>query len=155
MRTPACPRSLLLVAALALAGLSPTPAPAATGDGVCGFLHARVPYSARAGGPAWRVYVRGHTSCRAATEALAAIMHLRGRDHFNGDEANSYIAYRNWKCPYGQMGSQFCFTGSPARPQARAVALRCSEVRCPSAGPPAYLSQSHPVPMTSLSGYPG
>jgi len=146
-------RPILLVAVLALAGLACTPAWASDGSGVCGFLHARVPYSTRAGGPAWRVYVRGQISCGAGTEALAAIMHRRGHNHGNGSEANSYFTYRGWTCPYGQMGSQFCFMGSARKPRARALALRCSEVQCPSAAPPAYLSQREtPVATNAENG---
>ncbi len=112
------------------------PAQDAAGGRVCGFLHARVPYSTAGGGPAWRVYVRGGASCGAAAGPLNAVLHLQGVNHDNGSESNSYFTYGDWTCPYGQMGSQVCFLGSPSHPRARALALRCSEVRCPTGRAP-------------------
>lgn len=109
-----------------------TPARDAAGGRVCGVLHARVPYSSAGGGPTWRVYVRGVASCGAASGTLDAVMHLHAKNHDNGSESNSYFTYGDWTCPYGQMGSQACFLGSPSHPRARALALRCSEVRCPT-----------------------
>jgi hypothetical protein len=115
---------------------SPGAGPATRGGLVCGFLHARVPYTRRRGGPRWRVYVRGASSCGAATRALDAVMHRRGKDHFHGSESNSYFTYHQWTCAYGQMGSQSCRLGPSAHPRARALALRCSEVFCPATRPP-------------------
>ncbi len=108
------------------------PARDAAGGRVCGLLHVRVPYSSAGGGPAWRAYVRGNASCQTASTTLDAVMHLRGKNHDNGAESNSYFVYGHWTCPYGQMGSQVCLLGSPSHPRARALALRCSEVRCPA-----------------------
>jgi hypothetical protein len=105
---------------------------AAGGGRVCGFLHARVPYSTHGGGPVWRVYVRGGASCSSATTALDGVMHLRGANHNNGSESNSFFTYRGWTCPYGLMGIQSCVLGSLQHPRAKALAHRCSEASCPT-----------------------
>ncbi len=123
--------SLSLVAGPPLAA-GQAPARDASSGRVCGHLHAVVPYSTTGGGPAWRVYVRGDASCGAASGTLNAVMHLHAKNHDNGSESNSYFTYSGWTCPYGQMGSQVCFLGSPSHPRARALALRCSEVPCPA-----------------------
>lgn len=130
--------ALVVAGGLGLAGALPVQGQAQSGGRVCGFLHARVPYSTRAGGPVWRVYARGHASCRAATGVLDAVMHLRGADHDNGAQSNSYVTYRGWTCPYGQMGSQLCFLGPTGHPRAQALADRCSEAACPSNRVPAF-----------------
>lgn len=132
MHMGAVARWIAVAAGIAFTGLAPVAKQSATGGHVCGFFHAHVPYSALSGGPRWRAYVRGATSCSAATNTLDAVMHHRGTDHFNGSESNSYITYRNWTCPYGQMGVQLCFLGSTRHPRARALAHRCSETPCPS-----------------------
>ena len=99
---------------------------------MCGFIHARVPYSTHGGGPSWRVYARGAVSCGDAAAVLGAVMHLRGREHSHDGEAGSYLTYRGWTCPFGQMGVQTCLLGSTTHPRAQAFALRCSENPCPA-----------------------
>jgi len=103
----------VLAIAFVVASSVVVPVQAASNRRVCGLIHAHVPYSADPhGGKPWRIYVSGVTSCHVAEQTLNAVMHLRGANHFNGYESNSYVTYRGWTCPYGQMGSQVCFLGS-------------------------------------------
>lgn len=139
MEPPAIVRSIVAAACVCVAAACVCVAAALASSAhavprsqVCGFVHARVPYSRATGGPTWRIYVRGEASCPAATRALDAVMHLRGVNHSNGFESNSYFTYGGWTCPYGQMGLQLCFLGSSGHERAKALARRCSEVSCPA-----------------------
>ncbi len=129
----------VLAIAFVVAALVVIPAQAASSRRVCGLIYARVPSSADPhGGKPWRVYVSGMASCHTAERTLNAVMHLHGTNHFNGYESNSYVTYRGWTCPYGQMGSQVCFLGSTRRPRARALARNCTTVKCPATKAPSF-----------------
>lgn len=122
----------VLVTACIVAALAIAPAQAAPNGRVCGLIRADIPYSRDPhGGQRWRVYVYGAASCHTAERALDAVMHLHGVNHSNGFEDNSYVTYRGWSCPYGQMGTQVCFLGTPSKPRVQASALDCSVVKCP------------------------
>ena len=128
-------RVRMLAAVLVVAAVTLPAGAVAAGSGggrVCGFIHARVPYSTRGGGPVWRIYSRGAVSCREAATVLGAVLHLHAKNHSNGSEANSYFTDGEWTCPYGQMGVQTCALGPTRHPRAEAFALRCSENQCPA-----------------------
>jgi hypothetical protein len=133
--------ALTAVVALALAG-AVSAAQGSEHGRVCGSLHASVPYSEHGNSARWGTYVAGGASCKEATEVLSVVMHLGGRIHEGSSEVDSYVSYRGWRCPFGQMGIQICLLGSPTRPRARALASRCAvrEAGCPVHKPPAWFT---------------
>jgi hypothetical protein len=136
---------VVLVAAIgALAVVSATSA-GASRVRTCGYVHASVPYSSSGQADRWRVYVKGSASCTTAVKVLDAVMHRRGKPHFQGGEANSYNTYRGWVCPFGHGGVQICQLPArlPDHPpiRAHALALGCTlaEHGCPLSLPPSDL----------------
>jgi len=134
-------RTKLALLALVLLSLAAVPAASAASDRVCGFIRASVPYTRHGKAGHWRVYVAGATSCRAAEQALGAVMHLGGAVHEGRDEARSFITFGAWHCPFGNMGFQTCNIPSHAPYRARALAVECARNGCPSRRPPSYFPQ--------------
>jgi hypothetical protein len=67
---------------------------------------------------------------------MRAVMHLQASSHEGRDEAHSYMSYGGWRCPFGHMGYQYCYSpGSPPY-HAEILALECAEVGCPTRRPP-------------------
>jgi hypothetical protein len=62
--------------------------------------------------------------------------------HVGSDDADSYSSYDGWKCPFGNMGNQYC--SLPAAPpyQSSALAIDCgiAEGGCPAHIPRSDLS---------------
>jgi hypothetical protein len=130
-------RRLLVILTLGVA-LAAVPAAGAVDAKTCGYIHASVPYSQHGHADRWRVYIWGSTTCTDTEAVFNAVMHLLGKTHNGGAEASSYITYRGWLCPFGNMGQQTCQlpTRLPNRPpiRAHAIALDCSVVAggCPA-----------------------
>jgi hypothetical protein len=107
----------------------------------CGYLRASVPYSHNGNRDRWGVYALGAATCRRAGLILSGVMHLRGSTHLGRDDAHSYFSYQGWRCDFGDMGTQACWTPS-ARPfRAQGLALNCDDQPdggCPRAIPRAY-----------------
>jgi hypothetical protein len=122
-----------IVSVLAGAGI----ADASSNVPSCGSLRASVPYSHHGHHDFWRVYVLGSTPCARAVNALKVVMHLGGAIHYGSSMATSYTDYRGWRCPFGQMGGQYCFRPKHPPYQTRAVALDC-RVSCPASIPRSY-----------------
>jgi hypothetical protein len=106
----------------------------------CGFLRASVPYSHHGNRHRWGVYVTGSASCRSAQRTLNAVMHLGATAHNGSSSADSYFTYRDWRCDFGQMGAQNCWTPSRRPYRAQALALTCDK-RLNSGGCPATVSR--------------
>lgn len=69
-------------------------------------------------------------------------MHLRASAHFGSAQADSYFSYREWRCPFGQMGSQLCDLPATRPYRAQALALNCDDAAddgCPVRAPREYL----------------
>lgn len=109
----------------------------------CGSVRASVPYSRHGHRYRWGVYVDGSASCRRAELTLDAVMHLHAAQHIGSDNADSYFTYRGWRCDFGQMGFQSCWTPSRRPYRAEALALACdkrlSTSGCPASVPRDYL----------------
>lgn len=108
----------------------------------CGFLRASVPYSHHGSRYRWGVYVTGSASCQSAQRTLNAVMHLRAKAHNGSDNANSYFTYREWRCDFGQMGAQNCWTPSRRPYRAQALAVTCDK-HLSSGGCPATVSRDY------------
>lgn len=93
----------------------------------CGYIHASVPYSRKGSRYEWGVYTVGKSTCGRARTVLSAVMHLRGTAHNGSDNADSYLSYQGWRCDFGQMGSQACWTPARRPYQAQALALNCDD----------------------------
>lgn len=111
--------------------------------GRCGELHASVPYSRHGNRYRWGVYVIGSQACHPARLTLNAVMHLRAAQHVGTDNANSYFTFHGWRCDFGQMGAQACWTPSTRPYRVQALALACdkgvSSSGCPARIPRDYL----------------
>ncbi len=137
--------AILLVAGAMFA--LPTGGIAASRGRVCGTLRASVPYTHNGTAKRWRVYVAGNTTCGAAEATLDAVMHLRATLHQGASEASTYLTYRGWSCPAGQMGVQECLKPHRTPPYAaQALALDCSEVQCPTRHAPAWFPELSALP---------
>jgi len=128
--------ALAVVPLCADAGAGPAGRAAAAQVGRCGVVHASVPYSRHGNRYRWGVYVTGAKSCRQARSTLSAVMHLRAAQHVGLDNASSYFLYHGWRCDFGQMGAEACWSPAKRPYRARALALSCSK-RLGSGGCPA------------------
>jgi len=148
IRSPLGWRLTIVLVAIAAAAVWVTPVTANARAGRaasspvsrCGFLRASVPYSHHGSRYRWGVYVTGSASCRSAERTLNAVMHLGAKAHNGSSSANSYFTYRAWRCDFGQMGSQNCWTPSRRPYRAQALALTCDK-RLNSGGCPATVSR--------------
>lgn len=136
----------LVVLVAAAVWLIPVTADASAGHAAsatvsrCGFLRASVPYSRHGNRHRWGVYVIGSASCRSAERTLNAVMHLGATAHNGSSSADSYFTFRRWRCDFGQMGSQNCWTPSRRPYRAQALALTCDK-RLNAGGCPAAVSR--------------
>jgi hypothetical protein len=93
----------------------------------CGTFHAK--------GAEYGVYIAdGHVNCGAATGILKAIAGGKGKIVNRGSSADSYVLYRGWLCPFGNMGEQTCEHSSRPvnNPTEDIASLSCSIERgCP------------------------
>lgn len=89
----------------------------------------------RVKGAEYGVYIAdGHVGCSVATGILKAIDSGKGKIVEHGDSANSYILYKGWLCPFGNMGEQTCeHSKHPvSNPSQDIASLSCSIERgCP------------------------
>jgi hypothetical protein len=67
-------------------------------------------------------------------------MHLRGSAHVGSDNANSYFSYQGWRCDFGQMGEQACWTPASRPYRAQAFAINCDN---PDGGCPAQVPRKY------------
>lgn len=93
----------------------------------CATFHAK--------GSEYGVYIAdGRVNCGAATGILKAIASGKGKIVEHGSSADSYVLYRGWLCPFGNMGEQTCeHSGHPVENPSQDIAsLSCSIERgCP------------------------
>jgi hypothetical protein len=93
----------------------------------CGTFHAK--------GAEYGVYIAdGHVKCSVATAVLRAIDSGKGKIVEHGSSADSYVLYKGWLCPFGNMGEQTCeHSGHPVNNPSQDIAsLSCSIERgCP------------------------
>jgi hypothetical protein len=93
----------------------------------CATFHAK--------GTEYGVYIAdGHVKCSVATTVLQAIDSGKGKIVEHGSSADSYVLYRGWLCPFGNMGEQTCeHSGHPVNHPSQDIAsLSCSIERgCP------------------------
>jgi hypothetical protein len=122
---------LTAVAALTACGLFAAGASASHRVSDCDFVRASVPYTHRGQRDRWRVYKTGAAPCPQAVRVLKAVMHLNGSQHVGTSQNTSYITYGAWRCDFGQMGEEFCWTPAHLPYRARALALDCA-VSCPA-----------------------
>jgi hypothetical protein len=115
-----------------IAACSVALAPQASASGThlssrCATFHAR--------GPEYGVYIAdGHVSCRVAVGILRAVDSGKGKIVQHGSSADSYVLYRGWLCPFGNMGEQTCeHSRHPVNNPSQDIAsLACSIERgCP------------------------
>jgi hypothetical protein len=81
------------------------------------------------GNTTFAVYVtRGSVSCGNAVLITRGLAYGNGTIHYGRDSLHTYIRYRGWICPAGNMGATGCFKGSrPVRnPRTAFVSLECS-----------------------------
>lgn len=125
------PRAIGAIAWVA-AACSIALAPQASASGThmsdrCATFHLR--------GAKYGVYIAdGHVKCGVAVGILKAVDSGKGKIVNNGDSANSYVLYRGWLCPFGNMGEQTCeHSGHPVNNPSQDIAsLSCSIERgCP------------------------
>lgn len=93
----------------------------------CATFHAK--------GAEYGVYIAdGHVNCGTATRVLKAIDSGKGKIVEHGSSADSYVLYKGWLCPFGNMGEQTCeHSGHPVNNPSQDIAsLSCSIERgCP------------------------
>ena len=93
----------------------------------CATFHAK--------GAEYGVYIAdGHVKCSVATAVLQAVDSGKGKIVEHGSSADSYVLYRGWLCPFGNMGEQTCeHSGHPVEDPSQDIAsLSCSIERgCP------------------------
>jgi hypothetical protein len=93
----------------------------------CATFHAK--------GAEYGVYIAdGHVKCSVATAVLRAIDSGKGKIVEHGSSADSYVLYKGWLCPFGNMGEQTCeHSGHPVNNPSQDIAsLSCSIERgCP------------------------
>jgi hypothetical protein len=81
------------------------------------------------------VYIAdGHVKCSVAVAVLRAVDSGKGKVVEHGSSADSYVLYRGWLCPFGNMGEQTCeHSGHPVNNPSQDIAsLSCSIERgCP------------------------
>ncbi|HEY3866125.1 MAG TPA: hypothetical protein VGL54_08585 [Solirubrobacteraceae bacterium] len=89
----------------------------------------------RVKGTEYGVYIAaGHVRCSVATGILKAVDGGKGKIVNNGNSANSYVLYRGWLCPFGNMGEQTCeHSNHPVNnPRQDIASLACAIERgCP------------------------
>jgi hypothetical protein len=127
------PRRAVCVLACVAAACSIALAPQASASGThtssrCATFHAR--------GAEYGVYIAdGHVGCNVATAVLRAVDSGKGKVVNNGNSANSYVLYKGWLCPFGNMGEQTCeHSRQPVNNPSQDIAsLSCSIERgCPA-----------------------
>jgi hypothetical protein len=125
------PRAIGALACIA-AACSIALAPQASASGThlasrCATFHAR--------GAEYGVYIAdGHVKCSVAVGILEAVDSGKGKIVEHGSSADSYVLYRGWLCPFGNMGEQTCeHSGHPVNNPSQDIAsLSCSIERgCP------------------------
>jgi hypothetical protein len=120
-------RTVGLLACLAACSVALTSQALASDTHRCGTFHAK--------GAEYGVYIAdGHVNCGAATGILKAIASGKGKIVNHGSSANSYVLYRGWLCPFGNMGEQTCEHSSHPvnNPSEDIASLSCSIERgCP------------------------
>ncbi len=93
----------------------------------CATFHAR--------GSKYGVYIAdGHVKCSVAVRILTAVDSGKGKIVEHGSSAGSYVLYRGWLCPFGNMGEQTCeHSGRPVNNPSQDIAsLSCAIERgCP------------------------
>ena len=107
----------------------------------CGYTRASIPYSRGGNRDRWGVYALGASTCTRARSILSGVMHLRGSTHVGRDDAHSYFSYQGWRCDFGDMGVQACWTPSSRPYRAQGLALNCDDHPdggCPRQIPRAY-----------------
>jgi hypothetical protein len=124
-------RAVGALACLAACSIALAPQAVASGTHTssrCATFHAR--------GAKYGVYIAdGHVGCGVATGILKAIDGGKGKIVNNGASANSYVLYKGWLCPFGNMGEQTCeHSGHPVNNPSQDIAsLSCSIERgCPT-----------------------
>jgi hypothetical protein len=131
MSRPSHLRTLGALACLAACSLALVPQSFASGThpaSRCETFHAR--------GSEYGVYIAdGHVRCSVAVGILKAVDSGKGKIVEHGSSADSYVLYRGWLCPFGNMGEQTCeHTENPAvsNPSQDIASLSCSIERgCP------------------------
>jgi hypothetical protein len=125
------PRAIGALACIA-AACSIALAPQASASGThlasrCATFHAR--------GAEYGAYIAdGHVKCSVAVGILEAVDSGKGKIVEHGSSADSYVLYRGWLCPFGNMGEQTCeHSGHPVNNPSQDIAsLSCSIERgCP------------------------
>ncbi len=90
----------------------------------------------RAKGSKYGVYIAdGHVKCSVATGILRAVDSGKGKIVEHGSSADSYVLYKGWLCPFGNMGEQTCeHSGHPVdNPSQDIASLACAIERgCPA-----------------------
>lgn len=127
---------LTAVGVLSACGLFASGASASHRVSDCGFVRASVPYTRHGKQHRWRVYKTGSAPCPQAVRVLNTVMHLGGSQHVGTSQNTSYITYGAWRCDFGQMGEEFCWTPAYRPYRARALALDCTVTGCPAVLPP-------------------
>jgi hypothetical protein len=131
MSRPNLPRAIGALACVA-AACSIALAPQASASGThlskrCATFQAK--------GAKYGVYIAdGHVKCSVAVGILKAIDSGKGKIVEHGSSADSYVLYRGWLCPFGNMGEQTCeHSGHPVNNPSQDIAsLSCSIERgCP------------------------
>jgi hypothetical protein len=93
----------------------------------CATFHAK--------GSRYGVYIAdGHVKCSVAVGILEAVDSGKGKIVEHGSSADSYVLFRGWLCPFGNMGEQTCeHSGHPVNNPSQDIAsLSCSIERgCP------------------------
>ncbi len=82
-----------------------------------------------AGAKTYGVYIAdGKVACSAAEGILKAIAGGHGTKVAKANSASSYVLYRGWLCPYGNMGEQTCehATHPVSKPSQDIASLSCS-----------------------------
>jgi hypothetical protein len=81
------------------------------------------------------VYIAdGHVKCSVAVGILEAVDSGKGKIVEHGSSADSYVLYKGWLCPFGNMGEQTCeHSADPVENPSQDIAsLSCSIERgCP------------------------
>jgi hypothetical protein len=75
------------------------------------------------------VYVtKGSVSCGTAVLITRGLAYGNGTIHYGSDSADTYVRYRGWICPAGNMGATSCFKGSRLvrNPRSAFLSLECS-----------------------------
>jgi hypothetical protein len=127
---------LVLAAGLTLIALAaPNTSTAAGGNWrTCHYFRARNWQNTRRT-DSWRAYVKGAVRCGGAIPVLKTVIDGGGVIHQGTSDATSWTDVGKWRCPAGEMNTQFC--NRPKRPpyHATAVAMDCRTQSCPARYP--------------------